>query len=125
MVMKYGMSERLGTIQFGDDQDEVFLGREIAHSRNYGEGVAAAIDEEVKNMMDHSYSEAIRLLNENIDVLHASAKMLVEKEKITGDEFRKIMADPKSFLGTAEQQQEVSEQQNTVSLEKETPKTEE
>ena len=128
MVMKYGMSERLGTIQFGDDQDEVFLGREIAHSRNYGEGVAAAIDEEVKNMMDHSYSEAIRLLNENIDVLHASAKMLVEKEKITGDEFRKIMADPKSFLGTAEETKEkteVSEEKTTVNLSKETPKTEE
>ena len=128
MVMKYGMSERLGTIQFGDDQDEVFLGREIAHSRNYGEGVAAAIDEEVKKMMDHSYSEALRLLNENIDVLHASAKMLVEKEKITGDEFRKIMADPKSFLGTAEEPAEtaeVTEETQTVVETKEEPKTEE
>ena len=98
MVMKYGMSDRLGPIQFGDDQDEVFLGREIAHSRNYGEEVAAAIDEEVKKMMDTAYSEAIRILTENIDALHASAKLLVEKEKITGDEFRKILQNPKAYL---------------------------
>ena len=98
MVMKYGMSDRLGPIQFGDDQDEVFLGREIAHSRNYGEEVAAAIDEEVKKMMDTAYSEAIRILTENIDALHASAKLLVEKEKLTGDEFRKILQNPKAYL---------------------------
>ena len=98
MVMKYGMSDRLGPIQFGDDQDEVFLGREIAHSRNYGEEVAAAIDEEVKKMMDTAYSEAIRILTENIDALHAPAKLLVEKEKITGDEFRKILQNPKAYL---------------------------
>jgi len=112
MVMKYGMNDRLGPIQFGDDQDEVFLGREIAHSRNYGESIATAIDEEVKKMMDNAYNEAIRLLNENINVLHASAKMLCEKEKITGDEFRKIFENPKAILEpAAEETEEIAEVQ--------------
>ncbi len=90
MVMKYGMSEVLGPIQFGDEGDEVFIGKEIAHSRNYGEQVATTIDSEVKRIMDEAYKEAIRLLRENIDILHASAKLLLEKEKITGDEFRSL-----------------------------------
>ncbi|MCJ7857100.1 ATP-dependent zinc metalloprotease FtsH [Lachnospiraceae bacterium NSJ-143] len=130
MVMKYGMSDRLGPIQFGDDQDEVFLGREIAHSRNYGEEIAAAIDEEVKKMMDTAYSEAIRLLKENIDVLHASAKSLVEKEKLTGDEFRKIFENPKEILDAENPKQSVSlekadsvaDTESAVSLEKDIEK---
>ncbi len=128
MVMKYGMSDRLGPIQFGDDQDEVFLGREIAHSRNYGEEVAAAIDEEVKKMMDTAYSEAIRILTENIDALHASAKLLVEKEKLTGDEFRKILENPKAVL--LENMEENSSEENSQqadeqsSIKQETPSDE-
>ena len=102
MVMKYGMSDKLGPIQFGDDQDEVFLGREIAHSRNYGEDVATIIDNEVRQIMENAYSEAIRLLKENINVLHASAKLLVEKEKVTGDEFRKLFKDTSEVLGGIE-----------------------
>ncbi|MCI1931929.1 MAG: ATP-dependent zinc metalloprotease FtsH [Clostridia bacterium] len=98
MVMKYGMSDKLGPIQFGDDQDEVFLGKEIAHSRNYGEDVAALIDQEVRDMMESAYEEAKRILNDNIKVLHASAKLLCEKEKITGAEFRALFKDPDSVL---------------------------
>ena len=90
MVMKYGMSDRLGPIQFGEDSDEVFIGREIGRSRNYGEEIAAIIDEEVKTIMTQSYKEALRIINENIDVLHATAKLLLEKEKITGEEFRAL-----------------------------------
>jgi ATP-dependent Zn proteases len=111
MVMKYGMSDALGPVQFGDDGGEVFIGKEIAHSRNYGEHVASTIDAEVKRIMDTSYSEAIRLIKENIDVLHATAKLLVEKEKITGEEFRAILKDPKCI--------------ERVNLEKETVKNEE
>jgi cell division protease FtsH len=98
MVMKYGMSDKLGPIQFGDDQDEVFLGKEIAHSRNYGEDVAALIDQEVRDMMESAYEEAKRILNDNIKVLHASAKLLCEKEKITGAEFRALFKDPDSVF---------------------------
>ena len=90
MVMKYGMSDRLGPIQFGEDSDEVFIGREIGRSRNYGEEIAAIIDEEVKTIMTQSYKDALRIINENIDVLHATAKLLLEKEKITGEEFRAL-----------------------------------
>ncbi len=124
MIMKYGMSERLGPIQFGDDQDEVFLGREIAHSRNYGEEVAAAIDEEVKKMMDNAYNESIRLLNENIDVLHASAKLLVEKEKLTGEEFRKIFDDPKAALNLYNDEENKKVDINKTNLKEETPNNE-
>lgn len=106
MVTKYGMSDLLGPIQFGsEDNEAVFLGREIGHSRNYGEEVATTIDTEVKRIMSTAYEEAIRLIKENIDVLHASAKLLIEKEKITGDEFRALF----------------KKKEEGISLDKETP----
>ncbi len=111
MVMRYGMSEKLGPIQFGDDNQEVFLGRDIGHTRNYGEGIASVIDDEIDKIIKNSYSEAIRILNEHIEVLHKTAELLIEKEKITGSEFRAIL-DPNSV---------VDEKEDTifVSLEKE------
>ena len=90
MVTKYGMSDVLGPIQFGESSDEIFLGKELAHNRNYGESVAAVIDQEVKRIVEHAYAEAQRLINENITVLHKAAKYLVENEKMTGDDFRKL-----------------------------------
>lgn len=90
MVMKYGMSEKFGPVQYGDEGDEVFIGRDIGHTRNYSENTADQIDAEVKEILNFSYNEAKRILNENISVLHASAKLLMEKEKITGDEFREL-----------------------------------
>ena len=93
MVTKYGMSERLGTITFGADQEEVFLGRDLAHAKEYSEETAAIIDEEVKKIVDAGYERAINILSEHVDKLHAVAKVLLEKEKIDGDEFDKIFAD--------------------------------
>ena len=90
MVTKYGMSELLGPIQFGGDNDEVFIGRDWGHARNYGEGVAATIDQEVNRIVTDAYREAKRLLTENMEMLHATAKLLVEKEKVTGEEFRSL-----------------------------------
>ena len=90
MVMKYGMSDKFGPVQYGDEGDEVFIGRDIGHTRNYSENTADQIDAEVKEILNFSYSEAKRLIKENINVLHASAKLLMEKEKITGDEFREL-----------------------------------
>ena len=90
MVTKYGMSERVGTITFGADQEEVFLGRDLAHAKDYSEETAAIIDEEVKKIVDAGYERATKILSEHIDKLHAVAKVLMEKEKIDGDEFDKI-----------------------------------
>jgi len=91
MVMRYGMSDKLGPIQFGDENHEVFLGKDIGHARNYGEGIATIIDDEIDKIIKSAYDEAIRILNEHMDVLHTTAKLLIEKEKITGAEFRKII----------------------------------
>ena len=93
MVTKYGMSDKLGTITFGADQEEVFLGRDLAHAKEYSEETAAIIDEEVKKIVDEGYQKAVNILSEHIDKLHAVAKVLLEKEKIDGDEFDKIFAE--------------------------------
>ena len=90
MVTKYGMSERVGTITFGADQEEVFLGRDLAHAKDYSEETAAIIDEEVKKIVDAGYERATNILKDHIDKLHAVAKVLMEKEKIDGEEFDKI-----------------------------------
>lgn len=111
MVTKYGMSELLGPIQFGGDNDEVFIGRDWGHARNYGEGVAATIDQEVNRIVTDAYREAKRLLQENMEMLHATAKLLVEKEKVTGDEFRSLF-DQKvrnEVLGIAKEAEQPTE----------------
>ncbi|MCT4542793.1 MAG: ATP-dependent zinc metalloprotease FtsH [Vallitalea sp.] len=87
MVVKFGMSDVIGPMQFGNDNDEVFIGRDWGHTRNYGENIAGLIDSEIKRIVDNAYSEAIRLLNENIDVMHKTVELLFEKEKINGEEF--------------------------------------
>ncbi len=88
MVMKYGFAENLGFLNYeAGEGEEVFIGREIGHQRPYSEEVAAKIDVEVKKIIDYCYSEAERILKENIDVLHKTAELLIEKEKITGEEF--------------------------------------
>lgn len=119
MVTRYGMSEILGPIQFGEDSNEVFIGRDWGHTRNYGEAVATTIDEEVKRIVMGAYNEAIRILQENMEVLHASAKLLVEKEKVTGDEFRKLFdADVRAeILGLANQTEEPVEGETTEATE--------
>ena len=112
MVTRYGMSEILGPIQFGEDSNEVFIGRDWGHTRNYGEAVATTIDEEVKRIVTHAYNEALRILQENMEVLHACAKMLVDKEKITGDEFRKLFDEEvrAEILGLTSVEEEQTEQ---------------
>ena len=93
MVTKYGMSERIGMICYGGDDDAVFIGRDLAHTRSYGEGVATTIDEEVKRIIDHCYDRARALLKEHEDVLHKSAALLMEKEKIGRAEFETLFVD--------------------------------
>ena len=90
MVTKYGMSDRLGTIMFGSGQEEVFLGRDFGHSKEYSEETAAVIDEETKKIIDIAYRTAAEILQANVDKLHTVAGILLEKEKIDGDEFEAI-----------------------------------
>ena len=90
MVTKYGMSARIGTITLGGNQEEVFLGRDIVHAKEYSEETAAVIDEEIKNIIDACYKKATELLSANEDKLHKVAGVLLEKEKIAGDEFDAI-----------------------------------
>ena len=90
MVTKYGMSQRLGTITWGSDQNEVFLGRDLAQEKTYSEETAGIIDEEMKKIIDTCYNKAIEILKTHEDKLHAVAKVLLEKEKITGEEFEAI-----------------------------------
>ena len=93
MVTKYGMSERIGTLMLGSDQSEVFLGRDLAQAREYSEETAGVIDEETKRIVDEAYNRAKQILTDNVDKLHAVAKVLLEKEKIEADEFEKIFAE--------------------------------
>ncbi len=93
MVMKYGMSEKLGPITFGTNQEEVFLGRDINNQRNFSEKIAAEIDEEVQDIIRRAYDYAERLLKDNIDKLHKVAEKLLEQEKINSEEFEAIFAE--------------------------------
>ena len=93
MVTKYGMSDRVGTIMFGGGQGEVFLGRDFAQTKDYSEETAGIIDEEVKKIVDKAYNRASQILTEHIDKLHAVASVLLEKEKIEGEEFDKIFSE--------------------------------
>jgi cell division protease FtsH len=90
MVMRYGMSEKLGPIAFGSESEELFIGREISQGRNYGEEIATEIDLEVRNIVEGAHKTARKVLNDYIEVLHKAAKLLMEKEKITGEEFRDL-----------------------------------
>jgi len=90
MVTKYGMSDRIGSIMFGSGQEEVFLGRDFAQSRNYSEETAGVIDEEIKKIIDKAYLKAQQILTDNVEKLHIVARILLEKEKIDGEEFAQI-----------------------------------
>lgn len=90
MVTQYGMSEKVGMIHYGSDEDEVFIGRDLAHTRNYAEETASLIDSEVKRIIDESYAKAKKILQEHEDVLHKCADLLIEKEKIGREEFEAL-----------------------------------
>ena len=90
MITKYGMNERLGTVTYGSESQEVFLGRDLAQEKTYSEETAAIIDEEIKKMIATSYQRAKELLEQNRDKLDAVAKVLIEREKITEEEFNKV-----------------------------------
>ena len=93
MVTQYGMSDKVGLIHYGSDDDEVFIGRDLAHTKGYADQTAALIDGEVKNIIDESYAKAKELLQEHMDVLHRCAQLLIEKEKIAREEFESLFGE--------------------------------
>ena len=91
MITRYGMSEKLGPITFGDDNDEVFLGMQYSHVRNYSEEIAAEIDKEVNRIITEQYARTEKILTEHMDSLHLVANALLEREKLEGDEFKTLL----------------------------------
>ncbi|MCR5332092.1 MAG: ATP-dependent zinc metalloprotease FtsH [Lachnospiraceae bacterium] len=90
MVTRYGFSDSVGLVNYEHDDDEVFIGRDLAHTRSFSENVTNRIDDEVKKIIDECYAEALRILRENIEVLHRSAALLIEKERIGREEFEAL-----------------------------------
>ncbi len=93
MVTKYGMSEKVGMIQYGSDDDEVFIGRDLAHTKTYGNQIADTIDSEVKRIIDQCYEKAKAIIEEHKQVLHSCAALLIEKEKINQEEFEALFKE--------------------------------
>ena len=103
MVTRFGMSDNVGVICYDDDDDEVFIGRDLAHAKSHSEAVAGEIDREVKSIIDDCYSKAKAIILENEDVLHKCAALLLVKEKITRDEFEALFKkEEKSILSGLE-----------------------
>ncbi len=90
MVTKYGMSEQVGLINYDDDSDDVFIGRDLAHTKGYGENVATVIDQEIKRIIDECYNKAKEMIMSNRDILDRCSELLLEKEKITREEFEAL-----------------------------------
>ena len=99
MVTRYGMSEKLGPRTFGKREEMVFLGKEISEQRDYSEGVAAAIDEEVHELVDNAYQNASRIINSNREKLDKLAKYLIQNETIEGDQLITMLDDDSSASG--------------------------
>lgn len=90
MVTQFGMSEEIGLLCYSNDENEVFIGRDLAHTRGYSEGVAATIDKEIHRIVEECHEEARRIIHENIEILHRCAELLIQKEKINKEEFEEL-----------------------------------
>ena len=110
MVTRYGFSDRLGPIVYGQNESEVFLGRDLGHSRDYSETVAAQIDEEIRAVIDDAYDQCEQILSEHMDQLHKVAQYLFRNEKMSGEEFAKMMEGSDPDGSSAEDYWKVEEQ---------------
>ena len=90
MVTRYGFSEKLGMICYDNDEDEVFIGKDLMHTRGYADATAGTIDNEVKAIIDDCYAKAKKIIEDNMEILHKSANLLLEKEKVYRDEFEAL-----------------------------------
>lgn len=123
MVTKYGMSERLGPICYGSDNNEVFIGRDMGHMKNYSEKIAAEIDEEIQKIVGRGYQKTEQLLNEHMDKLHKVAQFLFVNEKMSGAEFKELMEapapekleepDPQPLPGESEKEEASAQEKRT------------
>lgn len=112
MVTRYGMSEKLGPINFGSSNQEVFLGKDYSQTRNYSETIAALIDQEMDDIIRNAYSRTEKILSEHMDKLHTIAEILMVKEKIDGEDFKKLMdgsITKEEFLGEVTKNTEAEE----------------
>ena len=109
MVTKYGMSDVLGPMTFGSDNDEVFIGMSYGHTRDYSEEVAAEIDSEIRKIIDTAYQNCQKILNDNIVKLHNVAKTLIEKEKLDAEEFERIFALDEPIHEAVQKEKNLSE----------------
>ena len=100
MVTRFGMSDNIGVVCYDDDDDEVFIGRDLAHAKSHSELISGEIDKEVKEIIDRCYSRAKDIILENMEVLHKSAQLLLQKEKITREEFEALFQKEKPFFDT-------------------------
>ena len=132
MVTKYGMSDAIGPINYGSDSNEVFIGRDFAHSKNFSEKVAAEIDDEVRKIINDCYNKCLELIKNNLDKLEHIAKVLLDREEISGEEFEivfnggnlpEISFEITSEEKTAETVSEASAQIQVDSLPNEQPDT--
>ena len=124
MIMRWGMSDELGTIAFGEDESQVFLGRDLGHTRNFSEAVAYSIDKEVKAIMDACYREATEILTKNRDKLEIIANALKEREVLNADEFKGLM-EGKDFETIDRESAEKQETLEAIKRQKEAQKAEE
>ena len=100
MVTRFGMSDNIGVVCYDDDDDEVFIGRDLAHAKSHSELISGEIDKEVKEIIDRCYARAKEIILENMEILHKSADLLLQKEKITREEFEALFRLEKSFFDT-------------------------
>ena len=115
MITKYGMSEKLGPIAFGSDNNEVFLGKDYNHMRNYSENIAAVIDEEVERIIIDAYNRAEKILSEHIDQLHLVSEALIKLEKLDKEQFESLMTIGELPLDLVrDETEEVTENTETV-----------
>ncbi len=112
MVTKYGMSDKLGPMTFGSDQDEVFIGRDLAQSRNYGEQVASEIDNEIRTLIDNAYKRCEQLLQENMQKLHDVAQTLIKREKLDGPQFEEVFETGKIKEPEKQEKNEADKKEN-------------
>ncbi len=102
MVTRFGMSDSIGVVCYDDDDDEVFIGRDLAHAKSHSEMISGEIDREVKDIIDSCYGKARQLILENMEILHKCADLLLEKERITREEFEALFRKEQSFFETAD-----------------------
>ena len=93
MVTAFGMSDEIGLVSYDNDEDEVFIGRDLAHAKSFSDATASKIDLEVKKIIDDCYAKARKIIEDNMEVLHACSNLLIEKERIGREEFEALFGE--------------------------------